>query len=72
MDRREVVLEIIEKNPGIRFNEIMRMSNIRNGTLSHYVKKLEEEKSIELKEHQELHAYTLQAYQKRRLKFANI
>ena len=48
MDRREVVLEIIEKNPGIRFNEIMRISNIRNGTLSHYVKKLEEEKSIEL------------------------
>ena len=48
LDRREVVLEIIEKNPGIRFNEIMRISNIRNGTLSHYVKKLEEEKSIEL------------------------
>ena len=48
MDRREVVLEIIEKNPGIRFNEIMRISNIRNGTLSHYVKKLEEEESIEL------------------------
>ena len=48
MDRRQTVLEIIEKNPGIRFNEIMRMSNIRNGTLSHYVKKLEEEKTIEL------------------------
>ena len=48
MDRRETVLEIIEKNPGIRFNEIMRISNIRNGTLSHYVKKLEEEESIEL------------------------
>ena len=47
MDRRETVLEIIEKNPGIRFNEIMRISNIRNGTLSHYVKKLQEEKSIE-------------------------
>ncbi len=48
LDRREIVLEIIEKNPGIRFNEIMRMSKIRNGTLSHYVKKLEEEKAIEL------------------------
>ena len=44
MERKEAVLEIIEKNPGIRFNEIMRISNIRNGTLSHYVKKLEEEK----------------------------
>ena len=48
MERKEVVLEIIEKNPRIRFNEIMRISNIRNGTLSHYVKKLEEENSIEL------------------------
>ena len=48
MERKEAVLEIIEKNPGIRFNEIMRISNIRNGTLSHYVKKLEEENSIEL------------------------
>ena len=42
------VLEIVNKNPGIRFYEIMRVSNIRNGTLSHYVKKLEDEKSIEL------------------------
>jgi predicted transcriptional regulator len=42
------VLGIIEDNPGIRFNEIMRISNIRNGTLSHYVKKLEQENSIQL------------------------
>ena len=48
MDRSKTILEIIEKNPGIRFNEIMRISNIRNGTLSHYVKKLEEDNSIEL------------------------
>jgi len=48
LDRRKVVLEIVKKNPGIRFNEIMRISNIKNGTLSHYVKKLEDEKSIEL------------------------
>ena len=40
MDRKNTVLEIVEKNPGIRFNEIMRISNIKNGTLSHYVKKL--------------------------------
>ena len=48
MDKINTVLEIVNKNPGIRFNEIMRVSNIRNGTLSHYVKKLEDEKSIEL------------------------
>ena len=48
MDRKETVLEIVQNNPGIRFNEIMRMSNIINGTLSHYVKKLEDEKNIQL------------------------
>ena len=48
MDKTNTVLEIVNKNPGIRFNEIMRVSNIRNGTLSHYVKKLEDAKSIEL------------------------
>ena len=48
MDKINTVLEIVNKNPGIRFNEIMRVSNIRNGTLSHYVKKLEDAKSIEL------------------------
>ena len=48
MDRKRSVLDIVERNPGIRFNEIMRISNIRNGTLSHYVKKLEDEKTIQL------------------------
>ena len=48
MDRKTIVTELVEKNPGIRFNEIMRMSDIRNGTLSHYVKKLEEEERIVL------------------------
>jgi len=40
LDRKNTVLEIVEKKPGIRFNEIMRISDIKNGTLSHYVKKL--------------------------------
>ena len=48
MNRRNTVLEIVEKNPGIRFNEIMRISNIKNGTLSHYVKKLADEGHIVL------------------------
>ena len=48
MDRRQIVLDVIEKNPGIRFNEIMRITDIRNGTLSHYVKKLEEKGNIQL------------------------
>ena len=48
MDRSKIVLDVIESNPGIRFNEIMRITDIRNGTLSHYVKKLEEKGTIEL------------------------
>ena len=48
LDRSELVLDIIKKNPGIRFNEIMRITDIRNGTLSHYVKKLENSGSITL------------------------
>ena len=48
MSRKETILKIIRDTPGIRFNEIMRISNIRNGTLSHYVKKLEDDKSIQL------------------------
>ena len=48
MERRELDLQVIEKNPGIRFNEIMRITNMKNGTLSHYVKKLEDENDIEL------------------------
>ena len=50
MDRKNTVLEIVEKKPGIRFNEIMRISNIKNGTLSHYVKKLADEGDIILEQ----------------------
>ncbi|MBC8250390.1 MAG: winged helix-turn-helix transcriptional regulator [Candidatus Nitrosopelagicus sp.] len=48
MNRKEMILEVIEKNPGIRFNDIMRVTDIRNGALSHYVKKLEGNGSIKL------------------------
>ena len=48
MERKKIVLKIVNRNPGIRFNEIMRISDMRNGTLSYYVKKLEEEGEIEL------------------------
>ena len=48
MNRSDKVLEVIEKNPGIRFNEIMRITDIRNGTLSHYVKRLENSGNIKL------------------------
>ena len=48
MNRSKIVLDVIEKNPGIRFNEIMRITGIKNGTLSHYVKRLEKNGTIKL------------------------
>jgi len=40
-DRNLQLQEIIEKNPGIQFREIMRFSGLKNGVLSHYLSKLE-------------------------------
>jgi len=40
-DRNLLLQEIIEKNPGIQFREIMRSSGLKNGVLSHYLGKLE-------------------------------
>ncbi|MBI1662023.1 MAG: winged helix-turn-helix transcriptional regulator [Nitrosopumilus sp.] len=40
-DRDSQIQEIIEKNPGIQFREIMRSSGLKNGVLSHYLDKLE-------------------------------
>lgn len=40
-DRNLKIKEIIEKNPGIQFREIMRTSGLKNGVLSHYLGKLE-------------------------------
>ena len=40
-DRDIKIQQIIEKNPGIQFREIMRSSGLKNGVLSHYLGKLE-------------------------------
>ena len=40
-DRDIQIQQIIEKNPGIQFREIMRTSGLKNGVLSHYLGKLE-------------------------------
>jgi len=40
-DRDSQIQQIIEKNPGIQFREIMRTSGLKNGVLSHYLGKLE-------------------------------
>ena len=46
MKRLELIYEIIQKNPAIRFNDIMRVSKLKNGTLTHYISKLEKSKKI--------------------------
>lgn len=42
MDRTNQIVQVIEKNPGIQFSEIMRETGMKNGVLSHYTRKLEE------------------------------
>ena len=41
IDRNLQIKEIIDKNPGIQYREIMRSSGLKNGVLSHYLGKLE-------------------------------
>ncbi|MGI0102735.1 MAG: winged helix-turn-helix transcriptional regulator [Nitrosotalea sp.] len=41
MDRTTQIIEVIEKNPGIKFREIMRETGMKNGVLGHYATKLE-------------------------------
>ena len=42
IDRTQKLQELIDTNPGIQFREIMRSSGLKNGVLSHYLKKLED------------------------------
>lgn len=44
--REETIIETIKRNPGIRFTEIMTNVGLKNGVLSHYVRKLEDSGSI--------------------------
>jgi predicted transcriptional regulator len=41
MDRSTQIIEVIEKNPGIKFREIMRETGMKNGVLGYYTNKLE-------------------------------
>ena len=46
--REETIIETIQKNPGIRFREMMNNIGVKNGVLSHYVRKLEESGLIQV------------------------
>ena len=45
--RKEIVVKIIEKIPGISYNEIVRETGLSNGVISHYIIKLMENEEIE-------------------------
>ena len=46
MERLELIYDIIKKNPAVRFNDVMRLSKLKNGTLTHYISKLEDMEKI--------------------------
>ena len=48
MDRSIEIINIVEKNPGIKFREIMRESGLKNGVLSYHARKLEENGSVKI------------------------
>jgi predicted transcriptional regulator len=48
MDRITEIIDIVEKNPGIKFREIMRETGLKNGVLSYHTRKLEENGSVKI------------------------
>jgi predicted transcriptional regulator len=48
MNRVTEIINIIEKNPGIKFREIMRETGLKNGVLSYHTRKLEENGSVKI------------------------
>ena len=48
MDRSTEIINIVEKNPGIKFREIMRETGLKNGVLSYHARKLEEAGSVKV------------------------
>jgi predicted transcriptional regulator len=47
-DRNLELIKTIEKNPGIKFREIMRNTGMKNGVLSYHVAKLEKDGAIKV------------------------
>jgi predicted transcriptional regulator len=49
LDRSSQIIKVIEKNPGIKFREIMRETGMKNGVLGYYAGKLEKEGTVRVK-----------------------
>ena len=45
-NRRSILTELIGKNPGISFRGLMRLTNMKNGVLSHHLRTLEKTDAI--------------------------
>lgn len=45
-NRENFLLLLINQNPGIRFNQLLRKSGLKNGVVSHYLSKLQKEQKI--------------------------
>jgi predicted transcriptional regulator len=46
MDRAEQIIQLVNGNPGIRYSEIMRVTGLKNGVLSHHLSKIEQSGKI--------------------------
>ena len=45
--RKDVVIDLIKKTPGVSYNEIVRETGLSNGVISHYLIKLMESGEVE-------------------------
>ncbi len=42
MDRVNLIIQLVNENPGIRYSEMMRETGLKNGVLSHHLSKIEQ------------------------------
>ena len=47
-NRRTELTKLIGKNPGIQFRDLMRLTNLKNGVLSHHLRRLEKTESVKV------------------------
>ena len=48
VDKKKLLLKIIDLSPGIRYRELLRITNLNNGTLSHHLSTLEKSSIIKV------------------------
>jgi predicted transcriptional regulator len=47
-DKKTLLLKIIDLSPGVRYRELLRITNLNNGTLSHHLSSLEKGSTIKV------------------------